>query len=65
MPTSYARANQILEVVNGLLADDEADTTDEVDEGEADEKSAEGASSQAAFVDAYKQVVKEFYTLGD
>lgn len=50
-------ANQILEVVNGLLADDEAETTDEVDEGEA-EKSAEGASSQAAFVDAYKQAIK-------
>lgn len=50
-------ANQILEVVNGLLADDEAETTDEVDEGEA-EKSAEGATSQAAFVDAYKQAVK-------
>ena len=58
-------ANQILEAVNGLLADDEADTTDEVDEGEADEKSAEGSNSQAAFVDAYKQAVKEFYTLGD
>lgn len=50
-------ANQILEVVNGLLADDEAETTDEVDEGEA-EKSAEGATSQAAFVDAYKQAIK-------
>ncbi len=58
-------ANQILEVVNGLLADDKADTTDEANEGEADEKSAEGASSQAAFVDAYKQAIKEFYTLGD
>lgn len=57
-------ANQILEVVNGLLADDEADTTDEVDEGEA-EKSAEGASSQAAFVDAYKQAVKEIISIGD
>lgn len=57
-------ANQILEVVNGLLADDETDTTDEVDEGEAD-KSAEGASSQAAFVDAYKQAVKEIISIGD
>lgn len=57
-------ANQILEVVNGLLADDETDTTDEVDEGEA-EKSAEGASSQAAFVDAYKQAVKEIISIGD
>lgn len=57
-------ANQILEVVNGLLADDETDTTDEVDEGEA-EKSAEGTSSQAAFVDAYKQAVKEIISIGD
>lgn len=55
-------ANQILEVVNGLLADDEAEATGEVDEGEA-EKSAEGASSQAAFVDAYRQAIKEM--IGD
>ena len=57
-------ASQIQEVVNGLLTDGEAETTDEVDEGEA-EKSAEGASSQAAFVDAYKQALIEFYTIGD
>ena len=57
-------ANQILEVVNGLLADDEASMNDGDDEGEA-EKSVEGCTSQAEFVDAYKQAVKEFYTIGD
>lgn len=51
-------ANQIIEVVNGLLADDEAPTADGDDEGEADEKAAEGQTSQAEFVDAYKQAVK-------
>lgn len=56
-------AKQIQDVVSSLLADDEAEATDEVDEGEADEKSAEGATSQAAFVDAYKQAVKAM--LGD
>lgn len=55
-------AKQIQDVVSSLLADDEAETTDEVDEGEA-EKSAEGASSQAAFVDAYRQAIKEM--IGD
>lgn len=55
-------AKQIQEVVNGLLTDGEAETTDEVDEGEA-EKSAEGASSQAAFVDAYRQAIKSM--IGD
>ena len=55
-------ANQIIEVVNGLLADDEAPTTDGDDEGEA-EKAAEGQTSQAEFVDAYKQAVKAM--LGD
>lgn len=55
-------AAEIQEVVNGLLADDEAEATGEVDEGEA-EKSAEGASSQAAFVDAYRQAIKEM--IGD
>ena len=55
-------ANQILEVVNGLLADDEAPTTDGDDEGEA-EKSAEGQTSQAEFVDAYRQAIKQL--IGD
>lgn len=55
-------AKQIQEVVNGLLTDGEAETTDEVDEGEA-EKSAEGSSSQAAFVDAYRQAIKSM--IGD
>ena len=50
-------AKQIQEVVNGLLADNEAETTDGDDEGEA-EKAAEGCTSQAEFVDAYKQAVK-------
>ena len=44
-------------IVNGLLADNEAETTDGDDEGEA-EKAAEGCTSQAEFVDAYKQAVK-------
>lgn len=51
-------ANQILKAVNGLLADDEAPTTDGDDEGEA-EKAAEGQTSQAEFVDAYKQAIKK------
>ena len=51
-------ANQIIEVVNGLLADDEAPTTDGDDEGEAEEKAAEGQTSQAEFVDAYRQAIK-------
>lgn len=55
-------ANQILEVVNGLLADDEAPTTDGDDGGEA-EKSAEGQTSQAEFVDAYRQAIKQL--IGD
>lgn len=50
-------AKQIQNVVNGLLADDEAPTTDGDDEGEA-EKAAEGQTSQAEFVDAYRQAVK-------
>lgn len=49
-------ASQILEVVNGLLADDEA-TTDEATEGEASDD-AEGQKSQAEFVSAYKQAIK-------
>lgn len=53
-------ANQILSVVDGLLADDESDETDEVDEGEASDD-AEGQKSQAEFVDAYKQAIKEIY----
>lgn len=57
-------ASQIQTVVNGLLADDEADTTDEVNDGEASDD-AEGQKAQAEFVDAYKQAVKEFYTIGD
>ena len=49
-------AKQIQKVVNSLLAEREADTTDGDDEGEA-EKSAEGQKSQAEFVDAYKQAI--------
>lgn len=49
-------ASQILEVVNSLLADDEA-TADEATEGEASED-AEGQKSQAEFVSAYKQAIK-------
>ena len=52
-------ANQIIEAVNGLLTDDEAATEDGEEEREA-EKTAEGAKSQAEFVDAYKQAVKEW-----
>ena len=52
----------IQNVVNGLLADDEAPTTDGDDEGEA-EKSAEGQTSQAEFVDAYRQAIKSM--IGD
>ena len=55
-------ASQIIEVVNGLLADDEAETTDEVQEGEASED-AEGQKAQAAFVEAYKQAIKSM--IGD
>ena len=55
-------AAQIQNVVNGLLADDEAPTTDGDDGGEA-EKSAEGRTSQAEFVDAYRNAVKAM--LGD
>ena len=55
-------AANIQNVVNGLLADDEAPTTDGDDEGEA-EKSAEGQTSQAEFVDAYRQAIKEM--IGD
>ena len=58
-------ANQILEVVNGLLSDDETPTEDSEEDSEAGEKSAEGEASQAEFVDAYKQAVKEFYMIGD
>ena len=49
-------ASEIQEVVNGLLADDEP-TNDGDDQGEAQ---AEGQKSQAEFVDAYKQAVKEW-----
>jgi hypothetical protein len=35
-----------------------------VDEGEASDD-AEGQKAQTEFVDAYKQAVKEFYTIGD
>ncbi len=55
-------AANIQNVVNGLLADDEAPTTDGDDEGEA-EKSAEGQTSQAEFVDAYRQAIKQL--IGD
>ena len=50
-------AAQIQEVVNGLLAENEADTADGDEDGEA-EKSAEGQKSQAEFVEAYRQAVK-------
>ena len=56
-------ANQILEVVNGLLSDDETPTEDSEEDSEAGEKSAEGEASQAEFVDAYKQAIKTI--LGD
>ena len=56
-------ANQILEVVNGLLADDEAETTDGDDGDEAEEKAAEGQKSQAEFVDAYRKAIKKM--IGD
>lgn len=52
-------AAQIQEVVNGLLADDETPTEDGEEESEA-AKAAEGETSQAEFVDAYKQAVKEW-----
>ena len=50
-------AEHIREVVNGLLADGEAEATGGDDEGEA-AKAAEGQASQAEFVDAYKQAIK-------
>ena len=46
-------------IVNGLLADDETPTEDGEEESEA-AKAAEGETSQAEFVDAYKQAVKEW-----
>ena len=52
-------AAEIQEVVNGLLADDETPTEDGEEESEA-AKAAEGETSQAEFVDAYKQAVKEW-----
>lgn len=52
-------AAEIQEVVNGLLADDETPTEDGEEESEA-VKAAEGETSQAEFVDAYKQAVKEW-----
>lgn len=55
-------AANIQNVVNGLLADDEAPTTDGDDGGEA-EKSAEGQTSQAEFVDAYRHAIKQL--IGD
>ena len=50
-------AAEIQEVVNGLLADDETSTEDGEEESEA-AKAAEGETSQAEFVDAYKQAIK-------
>ena len=50
-------AKQIQEVVNSLLAERDAETTDSDDASEA-EKSAEGDTSQAEFVDAYKQAIR-------
>ena len=50
-------ADHIREVVNGLLADGEAEATGGDDEGEA-AKAAEGQKSQAEFVEAYKQAVR-------
>lgn len=52
-------AAEIQEVVNGLLADDETPAEDGEEESEA-AKAAEGETSQAEFVDAYKQAVKEW-----
>ena len=55
-------AEEILSAVNGLLTDDEAETTDGEDEREAEAKAeAEGAKSQAEFVEAYKQAIKAMY----
>jgi len=48
-------ASQIQSVVNGLLADDESDETDEVTDGESND---EGQKSQAEFVDAYRNAIK-------
>ena len=50
-------AKQIQEVVNSLLAEREAETTDSDEKSEAVE-TAEGENSQAEFVDAYKQAIK-------
>lgn len=55
-----SNAQEIIDVVSSLLADDETDTTDEADEREA-QKGAEGETAQTEFVDAYKQAIKEFY----
>lgn len=51
-----AAAEEIQEVVTSLLADDES-ATDGEEEREAEE-TAEGAKSQAEFVDAYRQAIK-------
>lgn len=59
-----ASAQEIIDVVSSLLADDETDTTDEVDEREA-QKSVEGETAQTEFVTAYKQAIKEFYEMED
>lgn len=50
-------ARQIIEVVDGLLADDESTEADEAEDGEAP-KSAEGQTPQTEFVDAYRDAIK-------
>ncbi len=54
-------AASISDVVNGLLADDEAEATDGVDGDEAE--TAEGQKSQTEFVDAYRNAIKSM--IGD
>lgn len=54
-------AASISDVVNGLLADDEAEATDGVDGDEVE--TAEGQKSQTEFVDAYRNAIKSM--IGD
>ena len=55
-------AASISDVVSGLLADDEADTTGN-DDGDEAEETAEGQKSQVEFVDAYRNAIKSM--IGD
>ena len=57
-------AVEIQDVVSSLLADSEAEAMGSDDASEV-EKSAEGETSQAEFVDAYRNAIKDIISIGE